>query len=189
MTQGARSKTINSVYWLALLAAMLLSLPPARALIEQSMVWHMIVQMPLLVIAGYGLASLSTSRMPYFARSNQFGLTSFMMMLLILTYWMLPVTIDRAVTRYAIDATKVVSMLACGYCLKRSLQVAPQGVSLFFIGYSLAMLVMLGVYFVTTDLRLCNAYSLESQVRAGYGLFALSFILLACCFAYRKGMN
>jgi len=32
--------------------ALSLSLPPLRVLIEQSMVWHMLVQMPLLVAAG-----------------------------------------------------------------------------------------------------------------------------------------
>ncbi len=33
-----------------------LSLPPLRPLIEQSMVWHMLVQMPLLVLGGWLVA-------------------------------------------------------------------------------------------------------------------------------------
>jgi hypothetical protein len=49
-------------------------------------------------------------------------------------------------------------------------------VQLFFVGYLLAMLVTLGVYFVSTDIRLCNAYSQDSQIWTGYGLIALAII-------------
>ena len=39
------------------LGALALSLPPLRPLIEQSMVWHMLVQMPLLVLS-FGLLAM-----------------------------------------------------------------------------------------------------------------------------------
>jgi hypothetical protein len=48
---------------------------------------------------------------------------------------------------------------------------------LFFIGYAVPMMIWLGLYFASVDLRLCNAYSLESQVRAGHGLAALALAL------------
>lgn len=159
-----------------------LSLPPARSLIEQSMVWHMVVQMPLLVMAGYALVAALPQppaggvQWARFNDFNQFGLTSFMTLLVILTYWMLPVAIDRAVTLPKVDAAKVGSLLLGGACLKTSLCAAPRTVQLFFIGYVLAMLITLGVYFVTSDVRLCNAYSQESQIRTGYGLFAIACI-------------
>jgi len=35
------------------------------------------------------------------------------------------------------------------------------------------MMVWLGLYYATTELRLCNAYSLESQLAAGKGLVVL----------------
>jgi hypothetical protein len=167
----------KAFHWLTLLGAVLLSLPPARSLIVQSMFWHMIVQMPLLVIAGYGLTARKPPRR--FVRLNRFGLTSFMVVLIILTYWMLPVTIDRAVTMPSVDAAKVVSLLLCGFCLKASVDNAPRTVQLFFVGYLLAMLITLGLYFVSTDIRLCNAYSQDSQIWTGYGLIALAIISTA----------
>jgi hypothetical protein len=159
------------------MAAVAFSIPPARSLIEQSMFWHMIVQMPLLVIAGYGLAASMPNRFDWFNRFNYFGLTSFMAILVIVTYWMLPVTIDRAVALNSVDAAKIGSLLLCGACLKFSFHAAPRIVQLFFIGYLLAMLITLGVYFVTSDARLCNAYSQDSQIRTGYGLMVIA---LAC---------
>ena len=48
---------------------------------------------------------------------------------------------------------------------------------LFFIGYGLPMMAWLGLYLASTDLRLCNAYSLESQIWAGWGLVGLTAAL------------
>ena len=45
------------------------------------------------------------------------------------------------------------------------------------MGTALPMLVWAGLYFASTDLRLCNAYSLESQVNAGRSLAALGVAL------------
>jgi hypothetical protein len=39
------------------------------------------------------------------------------------------------------------------------------------------MMIWLGVWFASTDLRLCNAYSLQSQVLAGQGLAVLGSML------------
>lgn len=39
---------------------------------------------------------------------------------------------------------------------------------------ALPMTIWLGAYFATTDLRLCNAYSQESQSLAGWAIAALS---------------
>jgi len=50
-------------------------------------------------------------------------------------------------------------------------------VQLFFIGYGLPMMAWLGLYLASTDLRLCNAYSLQSQWRAGWGLMGLTAVL------------
>ena len=54
---------------------------------------------------------------------------------------------------------------------------APSALQLFFMGYWVSMMCWLGIYFATTDLRLCNAYSLQSQVNTGWGLLALGVAL------------
>lgn len=168
--------------WLAAgstVVAVAMSVPPLRSVIEQSMAWHMVFQMPLLVLGGW----LSARALPpnlsiqYWAGFNQFGLTGFMVAQVIVAYWMLPLAIDRAVVLPAADALKLLTLFASGMLLADAFKRAPGELQLFFMGYWLSMMAWLGVYFATTELRLCNAYSLQSQVNTGWGLLALGITL------------
>ena len=157
------------------LAALALSLPPLRPLIEQSMVWHMLVQMPLVVLSGACAAAAWAPAREL--RWNRFGLTGFMLAQCIVAYWMIPALVDRAVVMPSADAAKIASLWLAGLALGVGYRQAPAAVQLFFIGYGLPMMAWLGLYLATTDLRLCNAYSLQSQLRAGWGLVALATAL------------
>ena len=150
------------------LSGLALSLPPLRSLIEQSMVWHMLVQMPLLVLAGACSAAVWAPQRSL--RWDYFGLSSLMLAQCIAAYWMIPALVDRAVVLPTADAAKLVSLWLAGVALHVGARQAPAAVQLFFIGYGLPMLAWLGWYLASTDLRLCNAYSLQSQWRAGSGL-------------------
>ena len=156
-----------------------LSMPPLRSVIEQSMAWHMVFQMPLLVAAGALAArALSAPRLPgQWINFNLFGLTGFMAAQSIIAYWMLPSAIDRAVVNPLFDVLKLLTLFASGMLLRDAFQRAPMALQLFFIGYWVSMMCWLGIYFATTDLRLCNAYSLESQLATGRGLLALGLLL------------
>ena len=168
--------------WPAVMAAVLavaLSVPPLRSVIEQSMTWHMVLQMPLLVAAG----ALAARALPgpgltgKWISFNLFGLTSFMAAQGIIAYWMLPSAIDRAVVNPGFDVLKLLTLFVSGMLLSDAFQRAPMALQLFFIGYWVSMMCWLGVYFATTELRLCNAYSLESQLATGRGLLALGLLL------------
>ena len=174
-----------------------LSIPPLRSLIEQSMTWHMVVQMPLLVLAGalaaravvqrtsetitqtkgkankYGAAQLT---LPKLAGFNHFGLTGFMAAQGITAYWMLPSAIDRAVVNPGFDALKLLTLFISGALLHGAFRRAPVALQLFFMGYWVSMMCWLGIYLATTDLRLCNAYSQASQVSTGWGLLLLGLL-------------
>lgn len=159
--------------------AVALSLPPFRSLIEQSMVWHMVIQMPLLVLGG-GLCLQVMAARPigaWLAPWNRYGLTGFLVAQGIIAYWMLPLAIDRAVVEPGADALKLLSLFICGGLLQHSFVRAPVAVQLFFVGISVTMMLTLGRYFVTTDLRLCNAYSLQSQIDTGHALVLLGLAL------------
>ena len=151
-----------------------LSLPPLRVLIEQSMVWHMLVQMPLLMAAGAAASAAVGERM---TRWNRYGLTGFMLAQCITAYWMVPAMIDRAVVLPGADAAKLVTLWLAGAALRQGWVQSNVPVQLFFVGYGLPMMAWLGFFLASTERRLCNAYSLESQVQAGQGLVALSIAL------------
>lgn len=154
-----------------------LSVPPGRALIEQSMAWHMVVQMPMLVAAGWLLMGRQGLHADRRSDWNQYGLTGFIASQLITAYWMLPLAIDRAVVLPQADAAKLVSLLVCGAMLKLSFQRSPAVLQLFFVGYAVSMLASAGLFLATTDRRLCNAYPLDSQLSAGGGVVALGIAL------------
>lgn len=164
-----------------------LSLEPFRYLIESSMVWHMAVQMPMLVFTGW----LTGQRFPqlldrnFQSAFNQYGLTGMLIASFALAYWMLPLTIDRAIIVYRFDAFKIFSLILCGLILRDFFSRAHIIVQLFFLGYALSMLGTLGFYFATTDLRLCNAYTLDSQIRAGWALVSVTVLLGAAWVVHR----
>ena len=164
---------------LVCLMAIALSLPPLRSLIEQSMVWHMVIQMPLLVLGGWlSMQALGKRRAAqWLAPWNRYGLTGFIAAQAIIAYWMLPLAIDRAVVVLQDDVLKLLTLWVSGAMLQHSVARSPAVLQLFFVGYTIPMMIWLGFYFTTTDLRLCNAYSLASQVNAGRGLVVLGFLL------------
>ena len=178
----AAINAVAAVAAAALAVAVALSVPPLRAVIEQSMAWHMVFQMPLLVLAGWlasrsKLPKFSIRAMRGWASFNQFGLTGFMAAQIIVAYWMLPSAIDRAVVLPAVDALKLLTLSIGGMLLGDAFKRAPAALQLFFMGYWVSMMAWLGIYFATTDLRLCNAYSLQSQINTGWGLLALGAAL------------
>lgn len=174
-----RRITARSLALVTSLAAVALSVPPLRSYIEQSMAWHMAVQMPLLVAGGWWWAQAMAQSRPAqsLAPWNHYGLSGFLAVQAALAYWMLPSAIDRAVVLPEADAVKLVMLLACGAVLRHSIERAPAVIQLFFVGYGLSMMVWLGLYLVSTDLRLCNAYSLQGQINAGWALVAWAVAL------------
>jgi hypothetical protein len=178
--------------WIGLalcLVASALSVPPGRSLIEQSMTWHMVVQMPTLFAGGWFLMSGGwDAQKTSLGHWNQFGLTGFIAAQFIITYWMLPISIDRAVVMPQVDVFKLLSLMVSGALIKTSISRSPAVLQLFFVGYIVSMLITTGVYLATTERRLCNAYSMESQLSAGYGVVALG-IALAFAWAFRINRN
>lgn len=175
-------------FWIGLALCMLgsaLSIPPGRSMIEQSMTWHMVVQMPILFAGGWFLMDGGWNLTKRSQSSwNQFGLTGFIAAQLLITYWMLPISIDRAVVMPQVDVFKLLSLLASGALVKTSISRSPAVLQLFFVGYIVSMLITTGVFLAATERRLCNAYSMESQLSAGYGVVALG-IALAFAWGFR----
>jgi hypothetical protein len=152
-----------------------LSIPPFRTIIEQNMAWHMVGQMPLLIAGGGLLGSQirNAKRAEFLLTFNRFGLSGFLLCTVVFSYWMLPLALDKAIIQPTADLTKIISLLLAGAVLYCSFSAAPRVVQLFFIAYWCSMLIWLGSYFTLTDLRLCNVYSLETQITAGKGLMLI----------------
>lgn len=157
-----------------------LALPPVRQLLEASMTLHMLVQFPLLVLAGFLLARMIPA--PWRLRAdawNAHGIAGLLASGLVLMLLMIPRVLDLSLLDDRIEAAKFLALLGCGLALQLSWRRAGLLVQGFFLGNLLPMTAAAGQWFQDTPVRLCNAYLLDDQLRLGQGLVLLSIVVAA----------
>lgn len=158
-----------------LLLLAVLALPPARAALEGSMMRHMLLQFPLVALAGGLLAGALPGRVQdAVQRWNAFGITGLVASALVLMLLMIPRLLDLALVDPGMAAGKWLALLSCGAALRLSWARAGGVVQAFFLGNVLPMMAVAGQVYQEAPLRLCNAYLLDDQVRLGQALVALS---------------
>ncbi|WP_020167801.1 MULTISPECIES: hypothetical protein [Methylotenera] len=175
-------KLINNpvVLWLFILLAITPSTPIFKYLIADSMAFHMLVQIPLLILAGYLIGRcLKLHPNP---KSLYIILSCWLWFLFATLFWMLPISLDKALLSYGWDFFKIISLMLSGLLLTIALS-SSKILSLFFIGSTVMMLFFIGYYYQDTTLRLCNSYLIESQQNAGIGLIAMAFAIVFLCAA------
>lgn len=180
MTPAARRKAwLGAALWLAL------TLAPVRALLEASMTLQMLVQMPLLALAGWWLAALLPP--PWrtgLARWNHHGINGFLLASLTGMLWMVPRMLDEAIDQPWVTLAKFASLpLLLGMPLALSWPRAGfvlRGVVLL---EAVATAWRLGWLYLASPSRLCSRYLLEDQQRLGQALLLLGAALclvIAC---------
>jgi hypothetical protein len=167
----------NYLAGILFLSAVCLSLWPLRAVIIEDMFWHMNIQIPLLISVGVISKIPSLALSQTLSRFNVYGLNSFFISQVILVFWMLPISIDRAIIHWEYDLAKIISLIVCGWLIQISFKKTTAVIEIFFVGYFLAMMLWVGFYYIQSDIRLCNVYSQDSQQYAGAGLIAFAVVL------------
>lgn len=171
---GTKTKTVLAA--LVLVVAITPSLPYARVFIQSSMTLHMLFQIPMLILAGYVLKTQSNAS---YSLTESFA--QWLWIYLAGLFWMLPISLDKALLYPMWDIFKIISLLITGATLKVVFQ-SHRVLALFFIGSTAMMLFFVGSYYQETDVRLCNAYLIESQQATGSGLIVAASLLLAFLF-------
>ena len=139
---------------------------------------HMLLQFPLVVLAGY----LLTGRLPSpvhdrLQRWNAYGLAGLLAAALLLALLMIPRLLDLALADMRIEVAKWIALLATGMALRLSWTRSGLLGQFFFLGNVLPMTAMAGHLFIDSPLRVCNAYLLDDQIRVGQGLIAACAIV------------
>lgn len=180
--------------WMTALAAMVAPLlvvlmPPLRSTLEASMVLHMLVVFPFLVGAGGLLArTLPAVVAGWTDRWNGSGVPGLLFAISVLSIWMIPLALDRAVESLAVDVVKSLSVLLAGTALFISLPKAGRIVQLIFVWNWVGMTVFIGVLYQSLPVRLCSTYLINDQERTGLGLVLLGAGLgLAWCYDAWRG--
>ena len=172
LTLPTRSQAQSAIG--CVIAAMLV-LPAARAALEQSMLRHMLLQAPLLLLAGACLAGGGGPRLrAAVARWNAYGITGLLATVAILSLLMVPRALDLALVVPAIETSKFALLLLVGAALRLSWAPAGLVVQGFFLGNLLPMMAVAGQLYADSPVRICNAYLLDDQTRLGEWLIALA---------------
>lgn len=153
----------------------LLALPVARQALEASMSAHMLLQYPLLALAGGWLASAMPPRwLARLQRWNAHGITGLFASAMILAILMIPRVLDLALVDARMALAKALALVFCGAALRLSWRPAGLLVQGFYLGNVLPMMAVVGSLYASSPVRVCNAYLLGDQARLGQLLIWLS---------------
>ena len=134
-------------------------------------VTHVLVQMPLLALAG---ATLPVRPLP----REVIG-AAFVLALVTVAVWMLPRSVDAALTGWAGHVAKFLTLpLLFGLPLALSWNRLGPVLRGFVKAQCISMLLLLAFLYTHAPLRICNSYLVSDQQRLGLG-FAVAAIALA----------
>ena len=138
--------------------------PPVDSFLDASMSRHMLLQMPLLAVLGYGAGLIWP--IPRF-RLASLGHSAIFFAMGSLVFWMLPRSLDTAVAVAWVDQVMHLNMLAAGWSLVIGLPRLSFHTKMAFGVYGLAMALTAGVVYVGAVVPVCSAYSIQQQNEAG----------------------
>lgn len=144
-----------------------------RGVLESDPVTHVLVQLPLLAVAGALVAdSFSIDGGAW----NRGGITSILFALFAIAFWMLPRSIDAALTSPEVALAKFISIpLLVGAPLAMGWKRAHPLLRGFLKAQAISMLGILAFLYTHAPIRICNAYLRSDQERLGYGFLFAAF--------------
>ena len=167
----------------------LLALPVARESLERVMVTHMLVQIPLLAVAGAMMAwSLPDRWTQRIDPWNRGGVSGILLAVIASSWWMIPRALDSALAQPTMELAKFVSLpLLVGAPVALSWTRLGGIGQAFVIANVLPMWAVVGWVYAAAPVRLCNFYLADQQVVAGTALLVVSVTLaiLAGALAFR----
>jgi hypothetical protein len=155
-----------------------LLLPPVSSLMESIMIVHMHMQMPLLVISGFLMGRFFQLQYPhFFEKWNGNGVPGILLLSIIMVYWMIPRTMDEALSIQSVEFFKFISLpFLAGLPLRDSWKkIGSKGKNILLIGFAILFLAM-GWLYIGSPVQLCNNYLIIEQITLGWG-----FLTTAIC--------
>ncbi len=160
-----------------------------RGPLESDPVTHILVQLPLLVLAG---ALAVSGSVIVEGAWNRGGVASLLVAVFAIAYWMLPRSIDAALASPVVEAAKFVSVpLLIGGPLVMGWPQAHPLLRGFLKAQAISMLGVLAFLYTHAPDRICNAYLASDQERLGYGFLfvalGVSLLWIIPLFSPRTG--
>jgi len=162
-----------------ILLVILLALPPVVQWMESIMIVHMLVQMPLLITAGFLIGKVFIQKWSSFLNIwNGNGIPGILVAVFITTYWMLPRTMDEALTIEYIEWFKFISLPITGFLIRDSwVKLQEIGKGFLYLNY-LSMFALMAWLYIDAPIQVCNNYLEIEQKMLGWGLLFITFVMI-----------
>lgn len=169
------------------LAPLLFLAEPVRVAVEGRMPLHMLLQFPLLLIAGACAARLLTRARPElgaaWSRLDGQGLLGLVTLSGVAALWMVPAALDAALMQPGIAAWKYGSWWVAGATTALAWPRMAAPLRLFLFGNLAWMLFTAGALYADAEQRLCVSYRVDEQSLTAIGLYAMGALLVAAAIA------
>lgn len=156
----------------------LLALPMLRTWLESSLTSHMLVQIPLLVLAGWtvGKGFLGHPIQSW----NDRGIPGLLLALFAMLFWMIPRWLDTALSEPIWEVVKFISIpLLIGLPLGMSWTRMTGFARAVVWCNGISMLIVIGWLYVAAPVRVCNNYLVNQQEEFGYTAMVLALFIAA----------
>lgn len=159
-----------------LLLFIFLALPFVAHFMESVMALHMHMQMPMLVIAGLLMARFFQIRFPqFFEKWNQNGIPGILLFIIIIVYWMMPRTMDEALTETSVEIFKFISLpFLAGVPLRDSWKKISERIKNSIIILFTVLFILMGWLYIYSPVQLCNNYLMIEQITLGWAFITTS---------------
>jgi len=153
-----------------------LIIPPVATIMESIMAVHMHMQMPMLVIAGFLMARLFQIKFPrFFDKWNCNGFPGILLFIIIIFFWMMPRTMDEALTKQNMELFKFISLpFLAGVPLRDSWRKLSSTFKNRIIILFTFLFLGMGWLYIYSPVQLCNNYLLIEQITLGWAFITTS---------------
>lgn len=173
----------RSILWAMTLAPLAFLSERFRDAIEGSMPLHMMVQFPILLLAGAGAAWLTVQRQQAFAsawsRFDAEGVFGLVTLSAVAVLWMVPAALDAALMHPEVAAWKYCSWWVAGGAIALAWPRMAGPMRMFLIVNLAWMLLTAGSLYADAEQRLCASYRYDEQLWTGRALQAAAGLLVA----------
>jgi len=150
----------------------ILALPPVRAALEATLMGHMLVQIPLLVLAGWLLVA---GRGSILQSWNANGIPGLLLALFAMAFWSIPRWLDAALSEPLWEIIKFITVpLLVGLPLAMSWPRLSDLARGFVWANAISMLAFMGWLYIAAPVRVCNNYLVDQQVAFGYSAMLIA---------------
>lgn len=157
-----------------------LMIPLIAIKLEEIMLTHMLVQLPLLIVAGSLMARYFQIKFPrFFKKWNRNGIPGIILFIIITTYWMIPRVMDETLMLNSVEIFKYVSLpFLAGIPLRDSWEkLGVTGKTFVMINY-ISMFGLMGWFYIDSPIQICNNYLKIEQQQLGWGFLIITATMI-----------